>query len=238
MIIGSGLLAHAFSRIFSLHDDVCIYAAGVSNSNCTDVREFTRERQRLENALLQMTDVGTFVYFGTCSVGDPEAQNSPYVEHKLAMEQLARKHPGHLILRLPQVAGRTSNPHTLLNYLYARISRSESFNVWINASRNIIDVDDVAVIAQKLIWDNSARNATINIANAITYPMLEIVRTMETVVGKRAIYNRVERGSKYDIDISAISSVIGKAGIKFGDDYLISTIEKYFGSATASNRKY
>jgi nucleoside-diphosphate-sugar epimerase len=230
MIIGSGLLAHAFSRTFSQREDVCIYAAGVSNSNCTDVREFAREQQRLGDALLQMTDVGTFVYFGTCSVGDPEAKNSPYVEHKLAMEQLARTHPGHLILRLPQVAGRTPNPHTLLNYLYARVSRSESFNVWVNASRNIIDVDDVAVIAQELIWDDSARKATVNIANAIAYPMLDIVSAMENVIGKRAIYNPVARGSKYDIDIGAIISAIDKAGVKFGDDYLISTIEKCYGN--------
>jgi glycosyltransferase involved in cell wall biosynthesis len=34
------------------------------------------------------------VYFGTCSVSDPGARNTTYVQHKLAMEQLVRTHPG------------------------------------------------------------------------------------------------------------------------------------------------
>ena len=68
MIIGSGLLAHAFSSAFLQRKDVCIYAAGVSNSSCTDAREFAREHQRLEQALRQAIHVDAFVYFGTCSV--------------------------------------------------------------------------------------------------------------------------------------------------------------------------
>ena len=145
MIIGSGLLAHAFSSAFLQREDVCIYAAGVSNSSCTDAHEFARERQRLEDALRQAMHVDTFVYFGTCSVADPDSQNTPYVQHKLAMERLVQAHPQGLILRLPQVAGKTSNPHTLLNYLYARISRSEKFDLWSRAKRNIIDVAEVAL---------------------------------------------------------------------------------------------
>jgi nucleoside-diphosphate-sugar epimerase len=157
------------------------------------------------------------------------AQNTPYVQHKLAMEQLVRTHPQFLILRLPQVAGSTPSPHKLLNYLYARISRSEAFNLWSKAKRNIIDVDDVAAIALQLISDSSVRNTTLNIANVVNYPMADIVRAMERVVGKRAVYDIVERGSEYDVDISAILSVLGKAGVNFGKDYLEKIIDKYFG---------
>lgn len=229
MIIGSGLLAQAFSPAFSQRGDVCIYAAGVSNSNCTDAHEFARERQRLSEALQQTKQVDAFIYFGTCSVADPEAEDTPYVQHKLAMEQLVSTHPRHLILRLPQVAGKTPNPHTLLNYLYARISRSEAFCLWRNARRNIIDVDDVAALVTRLIAEPAARNVTLNIANPVCYPMADIVSAMEKAIGKRAIYEIAERGSGYPIDTSAILPVLDAAGVKFGDDYLERVIGKYYG---------
>ena len=197
MLIGSGLLAHAFAPAFSHSGDACIYAAGVSNSGCTSVSEFARERQRLTEALQQAKHADVFVYFGTCSVADKEAQNTPYVRHKLAMEQLASTHPRHLILRLPQVVGKTPNPHTLMNFLYARIARSEAFHLWKNARRNIIDVDDVVSIASQLIADNTVRNTTLNIANPASYPMTDIVGAIELVVGKRAIYDVEEHGSEY-----------------------------------------
>lgn len=232
MLIGSGLLAHAFFSTYMQREDVCIYAAGVSNSSCTDAREFAREHQRIGDALQKAMHVDAFVYFGTCSVADPHAKNTPYVQHKLAMEQIVSAHPRNLILRLPQVAGKTPNPHTLLNYLYARISRSESFNLWSKAKRNIIDVDDVASIAQHLIADNSVRNTTLNIANVINYPMAEIVSAMECVVGKSAVYDLVEQRSEYLIDTSALLPVLEKAGVKFGNDYLEKVIRKYYEKIT------
>ena len=79
-------------------------------------------------------------------------------------------------MRLPQVAGKTPNPHTLLNYLYARISRSESFTLWRNARRNIIDVEDVFAIAREVLNDASLRNTTVNIASPVNYPMTDIVK--------------------------------------------------------------
>lgn len=231
MLIGSGLLAQAFAIPFSQRNDVCIYAAGVSNSSCIDAQEFERERQLLSATLKQTKPVGFFVYFGTCSVVDPEALNTPYVQHKLAMEQLVVAHPHHLILRLPQVAGKTPNPHTLLNFLYARISRSEVFNLWSKAKRNIIDIDDVAAIAGQFIADDSVQSVTLNIANPISYSMIDIVGAMERAVGKRAIYYLVERDSEYTIDTSAILPVFESAGVEFGSDYLEKVMVKYYGKS-------
>ncbi|MDD3884431.1 MAG: hypothetical protein PHW66_05785 [Gallionella sp.] len=229
MIIGSGLLAQAFNAFYEKDKGVCIYAAGVSNSSCTDEYEFSREQERLRQALTNHSDANVFVYFGTCSVADPEAARTPYVQHKLEMEMLIKRHPQYLILRLPQVAGRTTNPHTLLNYLYARISRSESFTLWENAQRNIVDISDIVAIARTFIDSPDARRITLNIANETNYTLPEIVAGMERITGKRAIINRVERGSRYIIDIAAIQSAIGKAGVKFGPDYLDRLLEKYYG---------
>lgn len=229
MLIGSGLLAQAFAPAFSSRDDVNIYAAGVSNSGCVDVHEFAREQQRLTYALEKASHAAVFIYFGTCSVADPCARNTPYVLHKLAMEKLVSAYPHYLILRLPQVAGRTPNPHTLLNFLHARISRSETFSLWSKAKRNIIDVADVAAITLQLLADVSVRNATLNIANPTCYPMLDIVNTMENVIGKQAVFEIVERGSEYPIDTGIMYPILGKAAVKFDDNYLERVIEKYYG---------
>jgi len=191
--------------------------------------EFARERRRLEEALQVAMSVDAFVYFGTCSIADPDAINTLYVQHKLAMEQMVRAHPRHMILRLSQVAGRTPNPHTLLNFLYARISRSEAFDLWFGAKRNIIDVADVASITQQLVLNNSARNTTFNVANVVNYSMMDIVSALEHVVGKPAVYNIVERGSDYFIDTSTIDSVLRSAGVEFGDSYLQRVVGKYYG---------
>jgi nucleoside-diphosphate-sugar epimerase len=230
MIVGSGLLAKSFASSFGQSDDVCIYAAGVSNSTCDDAREFGRERLRLIATMRQAAALDAFVYFGTCSVLDPEARETSYVRHKLAMEGLVKTHPRYLILRLPQVVGETPNPHTLLNYLYARISRSEAFCLWQNASRNIIDVNDVAAITNKLVADPGRRGVILNVANPCNSSMPEIVRTMEKIVGKRAIYEVVERGSCYPIDTQPILSVFHAAGVTFGAGYLERVIEKYYGN--------
>lgn len=229
MIVGSGLLARAFVPGYSSRPDICVYAAGVSNSNCDDPQEFLREQRRVCAALNEYHQVDTFVYFGTCSSYDPEISSRPYVLHKLSMERMVREHPRHLVLRLPQIAGKTPNPHTLLNYLYARISRSEAFNVWGGAKRNIIDVDDVVAIVRPLISDDSVSNLTVNIANPVNYSMTDIVEAMVSVVGKRAIFEVVNRGSDYFIDTDAMRPALAESGVEFGDDYLRKVVAKYYG---------
>jgi len=228
MLIGSGLLAKAFAPEFSKRDDVCIYAAGVSNSGCINPREFMRERRRLTDAMDHTPRDVTLVYFSTCSTADPEVSDTPYVLHKLAMEELVATHPLYLVIRLPQVAGKTPNPHTLLNYLYARISRSESFPLWSKAKRNIIDVVDAVTIVKQILSDASKRNLTLNVANLTNYSVIEIVQAMERIVGKKSLYEVVDRGAEYPIDIEPIRPLLAMAGIDFEGDYLGRIISKYY----------
>ena len=229
MIVGSGLLATSFSPAYAGSAEVMIYAAGVSNSSCTDPREFERERVRVTASLEASRDCNTFVYFSTCSILDPELADKPYVSHKDAMEQLVKDHAGYLILRLPQLAGRSANPHTLLNYLYARISRSERFSIWGNAARNIIDVDDVVKIARYLIDETKLRCDTVNIANIHNYPIKDIVSMMERVCGKNAIYDAIERGASFPIDVQRIEPLLPEAHVEFCSSYLWHVLRKYYG---------
>ena len=131
------------------------------------------------------------------------------------MEQLVKAHTRYLILRLPQLAGHSANPHTLLNYLYARISRSERFSIWGNAARNIIDVDDVVKIARYIIDKTKLRSDTVNIANVYNYPIKDLVSTMERVCRKNAIYDVIERGTSTWIDVQTILPLLPEADVEF-----------------------
>lgn len=227
MIIGTGLLATAMAPAFSHLKDFVVYAAGVSNSRCVDLNEYARDAVRLEHALDEHAGSDSFMYFSTCSIYDPENINTPYVQHKLAMEALVCQLPGHLIVRLPQVAGRTPNPHTLLNYLYARIVRGERFCVWTKARRNIVDSADVARIVLALVQDGW-RGRTVNVASCSDYSLMEIVQTFEVIVGKTAIVDFLEQGGAYAIDTSLIAPYALAEGIRFDDEYLAQVLRKYY----------
>ena len=230
MIVGSGLIAKAFidGGAHALRD-TCFYAAGVSNSGCQDEREYLRERERL-NAAMDGCRIGDrFVYFSSCSIADPASRDSAYVQHKIRMEDIVRERTRHLILRLPQVAGNTPNPHTLLNYLHARIARSERFHIWGGATRNIIDVDDIVKITMDLIATEGANAETINIANPRSTVMLDIVHALERVLDTRAVFDIVDKGARVPIDTGRISASIGRCRIRFGDAYLGNIVEKYYG---------
>lgn len=230
MLIGSGMLAKAFAPLCDALPDMWLHAAGVSNSGCRDEFEFERERARLLDSLSRGTDAHVFVYFSTCSIYDPHTRESGYVRHKSEMERLVAGHPRPLIVRLPQVAGRTPNPHTLLNYLYARISRSERFPVWKNAQRNIIDIADVVVIVRKLLENPLTWGGTVNIANSRNYPITEIIVALEAATGKDALVDIRDEGGAYEIDTARIAPIVRQLGIAFGDEYLPAVIHKYYGA--------
>ncbi len=229
MIIGSGMLATAFDPHYSHSSSVLIYAAGVSNSTCTDPCEYERERTRLSDALNNYVSTDAFVYFGTCSVSDPNVKDSIYVQHKLAMEALVSRHPRYIIARLPQVAGKTANPHTLLNFLYSHITNNKRFTLYRNATRNVIDVNDIVMIVQSLLRDRRARKITRNIANSASCAISQLVSIMEGVLSKSALVDAVDQGSHYDIDTSLIMPILTDLNIDFNNNYIERIIHKYYG---------
>lgn len=227
MIVGTGMLAHAFSGAYMGCDDVCVYASGVSNSRCADLAEFTRERLNLVKTLKHYENIDSFIYFSTCSVYDPTALHSPYVQHKLNMEQEVMSHHGHIIFRLPQIAANTGNPHTLLNTLHRHLITGEEFLMWRNAYRNIIDIEDVVSIALRYVADPLQRKRSINIANPTCSPIGDIVAAMERAVGAKMNLRVVERGARYPIDVAPMLSSGNAAHCQFGADYLDRIITKY-----------
>lgn len=228
MIVGKGLLAHAFQPHFGETPDVIVFASGVSNSLETRPDEFARESnllcQRLES------EAKRFIYFSSCGVTAAESELTPYMRHKRSMESLVLSVSHGLVLRLPQVVGRTENHHTLTNFLRDHIVSGEHFTVWAHAERNLIDIDDIVKIAVRLAAEIPAEATAVSIAAARSLLMPEIVEIFERVLGNTANCSYVEKGTRMVIDTAVAESLSAQLGIDLGDGYIERVITKYYAA--------
>jgi nucleoside-diphosphate-sugar epimerase len=151
------------------------------------------------------------------------------LQHKLAMEALVLTRPGSRVMRLPQVVGRTQNPHTLTNFLRDRIVAGVSFSVWGRAERNLIDIDDICSIATVLIEEGPQEPSIVSIAAATSTPMPEIVAIFERVLGRRANCTIEDKGHPLTIDSRRATVVAARLGIDLGAGYAERLIQKYYG---------
>ena len=226
MIVGRGMIADAFSKYYD-NKEVVIFASGVSNSLLNEECHFTRERELLKESIAKYPK-STIVYFGTCSVHDPELSHSPYVEHKREMEKLIEKNcEKFFIFRLSQVVGHGSSP-TLINFIVDHIKSGKSFNIWKNSTRNLIDVDDVFKIADYLIQNTIFMNEITNIATPLSLPIFDIVTIAEELIGKKGQYQVDNRGGSYEINIHKITPLLNNMNITFDQTYPALIIKKYF----------
>lgn len=220
------MIAKAFAA-FRSRQDVVIYASGVSNSMETRRDAFDREdtllartRAAYPNALL--------VYFGTCSVNDPDRRQTPYVQHKLAMEAKLASSPGPwLVLRLPLAIGPLHRSPTLANFLHDQIERGDAFEVWTRSIRYPIDVEDVVKIASRFIADRACWRRTINVALR-PFTVLDFVRVLELITGKRALYTLVDKGARYDVPCPEVADLAKELGLDLSRHYLERVLRRYF----------
>ncbi|MFZ1799258.1 MAG: NAD-dependent epimerase/dehydratase family protein [Chitinophagaceae bacterium] len=227
MIIGKGMVAKGFSS-YEKNNEVLIFASGVSNSANTDPLEFEKEHSLLLDTILQHTGK-KFIYFSTCSVYDISLRNTPYVMHKLRMESLIEtQHPDYLIFRVSNIAGKTNNPHTVLNYFYNHITEGSHFDLWENAQRNIISIEDLYIICNRIIEDDVFKNEIINVANPVTYSVQYIVSELERFTGKKANYTKIQKGGGPIINLSKTKSYMAGQDIHFNDAYLQKVLQIYF----------
>ncbi len=227
MIIGNGLIARAFGQ-FAQDPDTVIFASGVSNSREVNPAAFAREREMLLQWLAHAS--AHVVYFGSCNVVNPE-QDSPYFEHKRAMERLVTCSGRGTVLRLPQVVGATRNPNTLTNYLRDCIVNDRPLPLWTRAQRNLIDVDDVVLIASRL-FQRPKRPAVVSIASPWSLAMPHVVSLFEQVLGRTARVDLIDRGEQMHIDSALAEEIATEIGLDFfSPDYPLRVIRKYYGTA-------
>ena len=230
MVVGSGMMAQAFSS-YAHSPQTVIFASGVSNSLETDSRAFSRE-QSLLSEVRNANPQALLVYFSTCSIEDADRRNTPYVKHKLAMESFLANSPGKwLVFRLPLVIGHGHRGATFAQFLYQKISKGESFEIWENATRYPIDIDDVLAVAREFIDHRQSFNQRINVVLR-SYPAMEFVRIMEKIVGKQARYVRVDRGIHQEIFCPEVIQLAEKIKLDYSDSYLERILRKYFAPRT------
>ncbi len=228
MVVGSGMIARRFSH-FADRDDVVIFASGVSNSKETRPEPFARERQLVEETLHQTTG-SLFVYFSTASVDDPTEQGSPYVTHKLALEQLiADQATDYLLVRASNVVGGPGNPHTILNFFVDRIRRNEPFTIWQHASRNLIDLDDVYRVVTHCMTEPRTWNQTILVANPHSISPLALVQAIEAHTGQQAQYELMDKGVPFALPVNGLSDQLQAAHSRWQpEQYVAHLLQKYY----------
>ena len=195
MVVGRGLIAGAFKK-YKDSNDVIIFASGVSNSKETRKSEFEREKKKLKSYLKK----GRLVYFSTCSLSDTTLQDSPYVLHKVEMENyIINNFKDNIIFRLPIIVGESKNPNTFFNYFKNRISNNLDLTIDKLGTRYLIDADDLCNMLSDLI-DNGPSSKIINIALNNKTLVSDIIKIMEEILNNEVNKEYVDGGSSYDID--------------------------------------
>jgi nucleoside-diphosphate-sugar epimerase len=144
------------------------------------------------------------------------------------MERLIQAYSSsYLVFRFPQVVGHGGNKNTLTNRLHASIRDNERFQLWRNAYRYIIDVDDVSAIASYMIDRDEYLNRIINVASC-RFSIFDIVRALENVTQRSAIYTELDKGASYNIDCYETHKVARLLNIQFDETYLHRVIRKYY----------
>lgn len=232
MIIGNGLIASTFKNEYEHSKNVLIFASGVSNSLSSLEDDFAREKRLLFNLSNSYCfDNFLVVYFSTCSISTTNSSEiSPYIKHKIEMEALISQLQNYLIIRLPQTAGFTNNPYTLLNYLFNHINSSTRFEAWPLSTRNIIDLEDVLKITKFIIANKLFLNSIIDIANTQNCNVLEIIKCFECITQKKATYYETNKSSKILINTENINRYLDYLNIHFDDDYLFDVLHKYYAN--------
>ena len=227
MVLGNGMIAKGFMN-YTTNDDVVICASGVSNSKCTDDKEFEREYNLIKQTVEDHPEK-KIVYISTCSIYDPVENKSQYVQHKLHVEQYIEQHADrYLIVRASNVVGKTGNKNTVFNFFVNCVKAGTPFNLWQHATRNLLDVDDFYKITSYILDDGKLQNEVVNIANPESYNVVHIVATIEEFLEKKAIYTLIDKGVKFEIPTPYMELLLKDIDLSFDKDYLINVLHKYY----------
>lgn len=223
-VVGRGLLGRAFSAARGFAPGTVVFASGVSNSGTTDRAAFEREAALLRQWM--DTSHGNLLYFSSCGLASGDTTHSTYMRHKSDMEAIVLEGERSRVFRLPQVVGYTDNPYTLVNYLRQHIVDCMPFEVWANAERNLIDIDDVVAIVTAMAQD-PRQPRLVNVAGLHSTPMPEIVRLLEDRLGRKAIFTLVPKGEPMTLDTRHTAEIARRMGLDLGETYAGRVIARY-----------
>lgn len=227
MIVGRGLVARAFDS-YNNDDKVLIYASGVSDSKCEDEKEYNREKDLLVHTI-NSNSSKHIIYISTCSIYNPAVQDTAYVKHKLKMEGIVKELAKSFnLFRVSNLVGETTNNKTVFNFFKDHVKSGKHFYLWVNAYRNLIDSDDFYKIAQYAIEHAEYHNRIVNIANATSYKVSDIIKELENFYKVEANYTELAKGEPFTIDTSDALRIMQDLNLSFDENtYLHKLVAKY-----------
>lgn len=236
MIIGSGLLAKAFYK-YSNDNNILIFASGVSDSTTISKSQFDREYNLAKDILEKYQDK-TFIYFSSCDVENKDVNQLPYYKHKINVEMLLQEYANnYYIFRLPQVFGLGGNRSNLINYLFEKIDNNSSFFLIKGMYKNILHISDVYAICKYIIDNRLYTNSIVNVINEKYYLIDDIVKSIEVILSKKAIYNIKSTNSLIKYTTLLTKKDLLQAGVIFDDSYIMDKLLLYYQKRSQSNDK-
>lgn len=227
MVIGNGLVAQRFSQYIS-DDSFLVFASGVSNSKTKNSDAYIREFDLLKDSI-KKNESKILIYFSTCSIYDPYEKDAQYVQHKLQLEAYIKGHVKQFyIFRVSNLVGSSTNPNTVFNFFFNHIKNGVNFDLWVNACRNIIDIDDAYFIIDYIIKQCLFQNQVVNIANPANYSVSTIISAIEAFLNIKSNYIVIKKGICFDVDTTSIQPILQKLSIVFDTDYLKKQLNKYY----------
>lgn len=223
VIVGSGLLARAFEKSGS--DGCVFFCSGISNSNEQNIKEFKREDVLLRKTITENPGL-KLVYFSSILA---DSNEKVYFAHKKSMEDLINSLcEDFAILRLPQVVGAVLN-NTLLPSFVKAICLEKEIIVFQNATRNIVDVDDVVRIFD-VLYSLGFTNKTINVCSKESLKPIELISILERELDKTAKVKVVQKTSFQDCNCKELEKYLAGDDVLYREKYANEVILKYLKS--------
>ena len=230
-VFGKGFIARNLKKV-KIPKRFDIYAAGVSDSNLINKKEYVREINTLKKYLSKRDRKSIFVYISSISVLTTGVNKDYYIKNKINIEYIIQKQvPKYLIVRLPQIIGKNNNKKTLTNFIKNNILKQKPFYIWRGSKRNLIDIDDIKIILKRYLNKKPKINNIINIFNPSSILVKDLVILFGKILKKKVKIKIIQKKNK-NINYSLINknSTLPKKFYKgiSDNDYLKNLIIKYY----------
>ena len=220
IVHGRGMMASAIRVTEGLTG--AVFAAGISNSGEIDCREYIREYNDLRSFIESNSDK-KIIYFSSYVAKDG---TSRYAQHKRQMEALIAENANDfLVLRLPQVVGKTTN-RTLISYFVHAAKTREKIAIQKNAYRSLVDVTDVGRILSLFIGKNVTREI-IAVGPLKSLWILDIIENIESILRLKIDFTLVDGGERQSADLSRALELLGRNDPLFDEAYQCSVLREY-----------
>lgn len=227
IIIGNGLIANSFKRHLKGDENLVVFASGVSNSSENDDQEYEREKKLLEHTISKY-ETKHLIYFSTISIFDPSLGNRKYINFKKQIEIYLSKFNNCTVIRASNIIGKGGNPKTMINYFIQSLKENSKVMLWKNAERNILGVDDLALVTIQLLKKDRTQKC-INMIYPISFNPCYIFSEIQNYFNLQGKFEMIEAGKKYVPKIEDnLLEVYEELGIEITQDYIKLLLKKYF----------